>query len=158
MQAAFETIAHVRVLLAVLTAGGKRADLAAARLATLGDPTALPRPWDPGTCPPDLQHDLWERIDHVVTWRHNTTHAWRPERLIPTLLAPPPHLTHELPVLATARWQAGLTHTHDVLDDWHRWAPPTFHDRLRTHIPPTTCTPGRHTPWPVQTRQAARGL
>ncbi len=48
----------------------------------------LRRPWDPPTCPPELQHYLWRWLDDVVLWINDAHLARRPAD--PALLGPAP--------------------------------------------------------------------
>ncbi len=118
----------------------------------LGDTRHLPRPWDPPTCThPDLRLELWVWLDDVVTWI-NHEYVWDTEAFIPSCWPEHPHLVHDLAVLADQRRRAGLAHTSDALEDWHRYALPAFHDRMTARLK-THCENG-HQPWPSTGRHA----
>ena len=36
---------------------------------------AMPRPWDPATCPGPLREEIWQWLDRVAIWI-NTQHLW----------------------------------------------------------------------------------
>jgi hypothetical protein len=115
--------------------------------AQVGDPDRLPRPWDPPTCPPTLRRALWPWLDSVAAWV-NHEYAWQPERsTVPACWPAHPHIVHELAVLACLRQVAGLELTPDRLEDWHRYALPTFLDRMALRLG-TGCRPGHHAEWP----------
>ena len=118
----------------------------------LGDLRRLPRPWDPPTCThPDLRLELWIWLDAVVTWI-NHEYVWDAAGYIPTCWPEHPHLVHDLAVLADQRRRAGHANTSDALEDWHRYALPTFlgrmTERLKAH-----CENGHQT-WPATGRHA----
>ncbi|NHA68771.1 hypothetical protein [Phycicoccus flavus] len=118
----------------------------------LGDLRRLPRPWDPPTCThPDLRLELWMWLEDVTTWI-NHEYNWDPDTYIPTCWPNHPHLVHDLAVLADQRRRAGMANTSDALEDWHRYALPTFHDRMRERLK-THCDNG-HQPWPSTSRHA----
>jgi hypothetical protein len=115
--------------------------------ATIGDPDRLPRPWDPPTCPPTLRREVWAWLDSVAAWI-NREYAWQPERsTVPACWPAHPHIAHELAELACLRHDAGLDLTADRLSDWHRYALPTFLDRMALRLG-TGCRPGHHAEWP----------
>jgi hypothetical protein len=111
----------------------------------------LPRPWDPPSCGPDLRRLVYTWLDDVVAWV-NTDHAWRPDRLIPGCWQDHPHIVHELATIACLRWEAALAVTPVPLEDWHRYALPTFLDRIAQRIGTTGCPPGKHMAPPANTR------
>jgi hypothetical protein len=117
----------------------------------------LPRPWDPPTCPPELQHYLWRWLADVVLWI-NEEHTWRVDRLIPICWAEHPHIAHELATLACQRFNAMYAVTPDPLEEWHRFALPAFLDRIAQRVGPTGCPPGRHQPSPGEARHVAYRL
>jgi hypothetical protein len=129
-----------------------RSDNDAAR-AKLGALSALARPWDPATCPPLLRRDLWVWLDSVAAWL-NHEYTWRADHVIPSCWPAHPHIAHELAVLACLRLSAGHALTADPLEDWHRYALPTFFDRMLGRLGGTPCQPGSHKPWPGQGRYA----
>jgi len=99
----------------------------------------LPRPWDLATCfDPALRLEVWQWLDQVVDWI-NTEHVWASEGAIPHCWPLHPHLVHDLATLADQRRTAALGLTSDPLEEWHRYALPTFTDRMRHHLR-DTCT------------------
>jgi len=116
----------------------------------LGDPSRLPRPWDPASCRhPDVRAEVWEWLDAVVVWL-NHEYVWDAAAMIPPCWSRHPHLVHEIAVLADQRRQAGAAPTSDALEDWHRFTLPGFLDRLRTRLH-NHCDEG-HQPWPGKGR------
>lgn len=74
----------------------------------LGDPSLLPKPWDPPTCvDPQLRGELWAWLDAVVAW-FNHEYVWDPASMVPPCWPHHPHLIHEIAVLADQRRRAGL--------------------------------------------------
>lgn len=135
-------------------------DLQVARVGTddekadrFGDanPTALPRPWDPPSCPPTLRAHVWIWLDRVAAWI-NHDYSWRLERTIPACWPAHPHIASELAVIASLRHDAGRALTPEPLEDWHRYALPSFLDRMDSRLGPTGCPPGKHHDWPGQAR------
>ncbi len=119
----------------------------------LGDPTLLPRPWDPPTCTDrSLRWQLWLWLDAVVDWV-NTEYVWDPNGAptIPDCWPQHPHLVHELAVLADQRRRCSLATESDLLENWHRFVLPGFIDRLR-HRLRQCCEDGVHQPWPAAGR------
>lgn len=117
---------------------------------SIGDPCGLPRPWEPGTCnKPALRAELWAWLDQVVTW-HNHQYAWDVERVIPACWPHHPHLVHDLAVLADQRRRAQLAVTSDLLEEWHRYTLPAFHDRMKAQV--RAHCDGQHQPWPARAR------
>lgn len=122
------------------------------QLKALGDTRRLPRPWDPPSCThPNLRLELWVWLDNVATWV-NREYAWDTDGFIPACWPEHPHLVHDLAVLADQRRRAGLAHTSDALEDWHRFALPAFLDRMTTRLK-SHCENG-HQPWPSTSRHA----
>jgi len=122
------------------------------QIKALGDLRKLPRPWDPPTCThPDLRLEVWVWLDDVVTWL-NHEHIWDTDGFIPSCWPEHPHLVHDLAVLADQRRRAGMAHTSDALEDWHRYALPAFLDRMRDRLK-SHCENG-HQPWPSASRHA----
>ncbi len=118
--------------------------------ATIGDPTLLPKPWDPPTCRnPHLRAELWEWIDEVVLWV-NQEYVWDPEGLIPPCWPHHPHLVHELAVLTDQRRRVGISLDSNGLEEWHRYSLPGFFDRLRARLK-AHCDQD-HQPWPARSR------
>lgn len=116
----------------------------------IGPASQLPRPWDPSTCvDPDLRSQLWAWIDEVVLWL-NHEHTWDLAGTIPTCWPQHPHLVRELAVLADQRRRAALALSSDPLEDWHRYALPTFAERMRARIK-NHCEEG-HQSWPGRGR------
>jgi hypothetical protein len=123
----------------------------AAQRATLGDLQRLPRPWDPASLHrPLLRRELWAWLEAVVVWL-NTDYAWDIPETIAACWPRHPHLVHEIAVLADQRRLAGLALTSDALEDWHRYALPSFTERMRTRTR-GGCQDG-HQPWPARSRQ-----
>ncbi len=119
--------------------------------AKLGDLETLPRPWDPASLTrPLLRRELWTWLEAVVAWL-NTQYAWETTETIPPCWPAHPHLVHEIAVLADQRRLAGLALSSDALEDWHRYALPSFTDRMRTRTR-GGCQEG-HQPWPARSRQ-----
>ena len=120
--------------------------------AAIGDPAGLPRPWEPGTCTdPALRAELWAWLDQVVIW-HNHQYAWDIELVIPSCWPHHPHLVHDLPVLVDLRRRAQLAVTSDLLEEWHRYTLPAFHERLKAQL--RGHCDGHHQPWPARARAA----
>ena len=92
---------------------------------------------------------MW--LDDVVTWL-NHEYVWDTDGFIPSCWPEHPHLVHDLAVLADQRRRAGLAHTSDALEDWHRFALPTFLDRMTARLK-SHCENG-HQPWPSTSRHA----
>lgn len=118
------------------------------------EPTGLPlldRPWDPATCSPSVRQQLWPWLDDVAAWL-NHTYAWQTSHAIPSCWPTHPHLVQELAVLACLRITAAALTPHG-LEEWHRYALPTFHARMSERLG-TGCPPGRHTDWPARSRAA----
>lgn len=118
----------------------------------LGDPRLLARPWDPPTCVrPGLRRELWDWLEHVVTWL-NTEYVWDVPEIIPACWPHHPHLAHEIAVLADQRRQAGTALTSDRLEEWHRYCLPAFVERMRSRLK-AHCEEG-HQPCPAKGRHA----
>ena len=67
--------------------------------ATIGDPSLLPKPWDPPSCRnPQLRAELWAWLDAVATWV-NHEYVWDPDGTIPPCWPLHPHIVHELAVI-----------------------------------------------------------
>ena len=114
----------------------------------VGDPSRLPRPWDPGSIEdPPMRAELWEWLEVVVEWV-NTEHVWDPSYLIPPCWPAHPHLVHEIAVLADQRHKAGQAIASDALEEWHRYALPAFFDRRKTRL--RTACDNRHHDWPAR--------
>jgi hypothetical protein len=118
---------------------------------TLGDISALARPWDPPTCPPTLRDALWIWLDRVVAWI-NHEYTWRHDQVIPACWPAHPHVVHEVAVIACLRYAAGHALTADALEDWHRYALPAFFDRISARFGGAPCQPGEHKKWPSAAR------
>jgi hypothetical protein len=119
------------------------------------EPTGLPlldRPWDPATCSGPARQQLWPWLDDVAAWL-NYTYAWQTTQAIPSCWPSHPHLVQELAVLACLRVTAAAAPVPQGLEEWHRYALPTFHARMRERLG-TGCPPGRHTDWPARSRAA----
>lgn len=121
----------------------------------VGDPSQLPRPWEPATCrDPLLRAELWAWLDDVVTW-FNHTYTWDPTGLIPPCWPQHPHLAVEIAVLADQRRRAGISLSSDLYEDWHRYTVPGFQDRLKARLK-THCD-HEHQPPPARARHARHG-
>ena len=123
------------------------------RITALGlDLEPLPRPWEPATCDRRLRRQIWEWCDSVVAWI-NSDYVWRPTATIPACWPQHPHLTHELPLLASLRWHAEDAITPGPLEEWHRIILPSFLDRMTQRLEQSSClTTGVHQDWPARTR------
>ncbi len=113
----------------------------------------MPRPWDPPTCPPELQEQLSQWLDEVASWI-NEEHTWRVDRLIPICWMEHPHIVHEVATIGCLRFNATYAVTPDTLEDWHRYALPAFLERIAQRVGATGCPPGRHQPSPAAARHA----
>ena len=113
----------------------------------LGPLSALARPWDPSTCPPSLRAELWTWLDRVVRWI-NHEYTWQPDRVLASCWPAHPHIVHELAVLACLRLAAGHALTADAMEDWHRYALPSFFDRMISRLGGAPCQPRLHRSWP----------
>jgi hypothetical protein len=123
--------------------------------AALGNLCALPRPWDPPSCPPELRAQVWAWLDQVAQWI-NHEYIWAPDRFIPSCWPAHPHIAHELAVIADLRRTAGCAFGGDVMEEWHRYALPTFLDRVTARIG-TCCGPAKHDDWPAAGRHREFG-
>ena len=119
------------------------------QILALGDIHELPRPWEPESCPARLRGEIWAWLEQVVDWL-NTDYSWDPDGLIPACWPHHPHLVHEIAVLADQRRLAGQALTSDLLEEWHRYTLPSFHDRLRSRI--RSHCDDDHQPWPARGR------
>lgn len=118
----------------------------------LGDLNLLPRPWDPASLTqPQLRLEVWAWLEAVTTWL-NLEYVWDVSAMIPPCWPQHPHLVHEIAVIADQRRRAGRALTSDALEEWHRYALPSFIDRMkgrsRNH-----CEEG-HQDWPAKGRFA----
>lgn len=120
----------------------------------LGSPANLPHPWDPATCTDRrLRWQLWLWLDAVATWI-NHEYCWEPNAtpFIPPCWPQHPHIVHELAVLADQRRRASLSVNSDLLENWHRYSLPGFHDRMRERL---NChCDEHHQLWPAEARHA----
>ena len=118
--------------------------------AAIGDPSLLPKPWDPPTCRnPHLRAELWTWLDAVATWI-NHEYMWDPDGTIPPCWPLHPHIVHELAVMADQRRRAGIALDSNALEEWHRYTLPGFLERLRGRLK-AHCEPD-HQPWPARSR------
>ena len=118
----------------------------------LGDPSKLPRPWDPATCTDrQLRTELWAWLESVVTWL-NHEYVWdhTSNGLIPACWPHHPHLVHDIAVLADQRRRAGLDLTSSTLEEWHRYCLPNFYDRLKART--RSLCENEHADWPARGR------
>ena len=121
----------------------------------LGTLSALPRPWDPPSCPPALRAQVWAWLDQVAGWI-NHEYVWAPDRFIPSCWPAHPHIAHELAVIADLRRTAGHSLTGDALEEWHRYGLPAFLDRVASRLGPC-CGPAKHDDWPAAGRRREFG-
>ena len=125
------------------------------RLAAVDAPTelelkrlaALPRPWDPPSCPPELRRLIYLWLDEVVAWI-NEDHSWRVDHVVPACWSEHPHIVHELASVACMRWSVLFVATASPLEEWHHYTLPLFLDRIVQRIGLNGCPPGRHQPHP----------
>ncbi len=118
----------------------------------LGDPSLLPKPWDPPTCAdPQLRAELWAWLNAVVGW-FNHEYVWDPAGMIPPCWPQHPHLVHEIAVLADQRRRAGLALTSNGFEEWHRYTVPNFTERMKSRLK-AHCEQD-HQPWPARGRYA----
>lgn len=118
--------------------------------AAVGDPSLLPKPWDPPTCRnPQLRAELWTWLDAVAIWV-NHEYGWDPDGTIPPCWPQHPHIVHELAVMADQRRRAGIALDSNALEEWHRYTLTGFLERLRGRLK-THCEPD-HQPWPARSR------
>lgn len=120
----------------------------------LDDVDELPRPWDPASCTPDLQSEIWLWLEAVASWI-NDQHLWSVTRQgIPECWPDHPHVIHDLAVVACARYYASLTANPSALETWHREILPGFLHRLADRLG-DSCQPGEHAPPPRREREGA---
>ena len=115
------------------------------------DLTGLPRPWLPADCPSRLADDIWAWLQRVAAWI-NHEYSWQAVPSVPACWPSHPHIANELAMVACLRYDAALSLTPGLLEDWHRSTLPTFLDRLSVRIGPNGCPPGKHTDWPGASR------
>jgi hypothetical protein len=125
------------------------------RVEDLGDVDDLPRPWNPAACPAELRYEVWQWCDEVADWI-NHEYAWRPSLMIPSCWPRHPHIAQELPALACLRYAAALAYGAELLEDWHRYALPTFLERMTGRLGESNCRNGKHTDWPAKPRHQAQ--
>jgi len=122
------------------------------QLKKLGDPTLLPRPWDPPSCrQPELRAEMWTWLEDVVVWI-NSEYVWDVAQMIPSCWPAHPHLVHEIATVADQRRRAGAAPNSDPLEEWHRYCLPAFMDRMRGRVR-DHCEEGHQT-WPARGRHA----
>ena len=113
----------------------------------LGSIADLPRPWSPATCTkPQLRVELWNWLDAVVIWINHEL-VFDPVDVIPSCWPKHAHLVHEIAVLADLRRRADLALSSDALEEWHRYALPSFLERMR-HRVADHCTNDHPNGWP----------
>ena len=117
--------------------------------AKLGPIARLPRPWALHTCPPSLLSTLLLWLDDVAGWI-NHDYSWRVARPIPACWPAHPHIVHELAVLAWLRVVADEALDVGPLEDWQRYALPSFASRLAERLG-DSCGSG-HDDWPGGSR------
>jgi hypothetical protein len=130
------------------------------RVAAMSPPTsqqemhrlaALPRPWEPASCPHELRNLIYIWLEDVVAWI-NEEHTWRVDRVVPICWSEHPHIVHELASVTSMRWEAMHDVTPTALEDWQRETLPSFLERIAQRIGATGCPPGRHQPHPGTAR------
>jgi hypothetical protein len=112
---------------------------------------ALPRPWIPSSCHASLLEVLLPWLDKVAAWL-NHDYSWLLRRPIPECWPAHPHILHELAGLAWLRVVADQALDPGPLEDWHRYALPSFTTRLAERLG-DNCSTG-HERWPGAARQA----
>jgi hypothetical protein len=117
-----------------------------AKLAPFED---LPRPWIPFSCPASLLKELLPWLEDVAGWL-NHDYSWRILRPIPDCWPAHPHIVHELAGLAWLRVLADEALDPGPLEDWHRYALPSFLNRLTERLGESCST--EHDDWPGSTR------
>ncbi|OCL30868.1 hypothetical protein BCR15_10350 [Tessaracoccus lapidicaptus] len=127
------------VNLAYLARGGTDAE------AIMANGEILPRPWDLTTiADPHLRSDTWQWLDAFVIWL-NTQHAWYSADHTPPCWPEHPGLVRELSTLAALRYQAGEALSPIPLEEWHRYALPSYLDRTADE---RRACDEKHQPWP----------
>ena len=124
----------------------------AVQVRKLGPLELLPRPWLPHTCHPRLLRDLLQWLDEVAAWI-NHDYTWKITRPIPDCWPEHPHILHELAALAWLRLVAGDALDPGPLEDWHRYALPSFLTRLTDRLGNGCAT--THDPWPGAARHTS---
>ena len=123
-------------------------------LARAGGQADFSCPWEPADCSDELSAAVWSWCDEVAAWI-NHEYAWRPHQMIPACWPHHPHIARELPVLAVLRWQAQTAAEPEPIEEWNRFAFPTFCDRMIERLGESTCRTGRHQDWPAEPRHTA---
>jgi len=118
---------------------------------SLGPLELLPRPWLPHTCHPSLLRVLLRWLDEVAGWL-NHDYTWKLARPIPDCWPEHPHILHELAALAWLRLIAEQALDPGPLEDWQRYALPSFYNRLAERLGNGCAT--KHDPWPGTPRHA----
>lgn len=114
----------------------------------------LERPWEPASCTGELGASIWGWCNDAAAWV-NHEFAWRPAHMLPACWREHPHIARELPVLAVLRWRAETATAPEQVEEWNRYALPTFLDRMVDRLGESTCRTGRHQVWPAQSRYAS---
>ena len=106
-----------------------------------------PRPWVPETMAEEVLLQALAWWDAVSEWI-NASFLWQVQqaRAIPPCWPHHPHLVHELPVLAWSRYTAGEALEVSPMEDWQRYALPSFLNRLADRLG-SMCEKA-HDPWP----------
>ena len=76
--------------------------------------------------------------------------------MIPSCWPRHPRIAQELPALTCLRYAADLAYGPEVLEDWHRYALPTFAQRMAGRLGESNCRNGKHTDWPAKPRHQAQ--
>lgn len=135
---------RMQLAFAELAVLGRGREGAALILATGED---LPRPWDLTTiADPTLLAETWAWLSAFVTWL-NTQHAWFSSDLTPPCWKQHPSLIHQLATLAVSRYFAGEGIDVAAMEEWHRFALPTYLERTRDQR--HSCEE-KHVPWPAR--------
>ncbi|MBC9735538.1 hypothetical protein [Nocardioides marmotae] len=104
---------------------------------------SLPRPWDPGTCGPDLQAELWPWIGDVVGWINHELLWGLATPVVPECWPLHPHLCHDIAAVACERYLAGFAITPRDIEDWRELRLDPVLQRIREQIG-HRCAPGQH--------------
>ncbi|MBB1510639.1 hypothetical protein [Tessaracoccus sp. MC1756] len=127
--------------LALLGRGGE----GAANILATGE--VLPRIWDLTTVSdPVLLRETGAWLQSCVVWL-NSQHAWFSSDLTPQCWEQHPSLVHQLGSLAASRYLAGESTDPAAMEEWHRYALPSYLERTREQR--RGCE-AKHQPWPAR--------
>lgn len=121
------------------------------QIKALGPLDKLPRPWLPHTCHPRLLGVLLLWLDEVAGWL-NHDYSWKIVRPIPDCWPEHPHIVHELAALAWLRLVAEESLEVGPIEEWHRYALPSFSNRLAERLGTGCAT--KHESWPGRPRHS----